>query len=51
MIYIDILHVSLLVTTLGISSVPLSFCFRDSILQSCNNDDVEHKLYLDFPLL
>ena len=49
--YIDILPVSLRVTTLGISSVPFPLlCFRDS-LKSCNNDDVEHKLYLDFPLL
>ena len=52
MIYIDILPVSLVVTTwaLVVRLPYLAFAFRDS-LKSCNNDDVEHKLYLDFPLL
>ena len=46
-IYIYNLPVSLLVTTLGISSVPFLFCFGDSF-KSCNNDDVEHNLYFGF---
>ena len=49
MICIYNLPLSLLVTTLGISSVPFLFCFGDSF-KSCNNDDddVEHKLYFGF---
>ena len=50
MIYIDILPVSLLVTTLGISSVPSLFAL-ETVFKSTNNDDVEHKLHLDFLLL
>ena len=46
----SILPVSLLVTTLGISSVPSLFAL-EIVFKSCNNDDAEHKLHLDFPLL
>ena len=50
MIYIDILPVSLVVTTWALVVYFRYLAFRDSF-KSCNNDVVEHKLYLDFPLL
>ena len=52
MISTYILPVSLVVTTwaLVVYLPYLAFSFRDS-LKSCDNGDVEHKLYLDFPLL
>ena len=48
MIYIDILPVSLLVTTLGISSVPFLFSFLRQFLKVVIMLTLDHKLYFGF---